>query len=403
MVNNKPLTTTETRELSPELLRNEIDQRIVKIRPMSTPIDQITRLASSRPVNNMQVDYYSVDAKPTETSVVSGSISEAAVNGHYVATLKLKDGGVFQPTDTAIFPAVTITKGTQKYNLIVYVLSAELDTIKVIAINNTTDGVSSFPAGTNFSNKKIIRMGRAATELDVQTPQFEALPQKESNLCQIFKTQIEQSTIQRMADKEANWTFNDQEEVAITDMRLAMEKSFLFGHRTRFIAPDKNEEVLLTGGIWWQAGKEHSISIDTFQESDMVALCRTAFTESGGSSKKILLAGSNLITMLHSMEYSKVLTGTQTVTKWGIDFTEYVTKFGTLYIVMSELFDQCGHANDGIIIDPEYITKYIHTPLHIDRLDLRTSGVRNTEAVVVTEASCIVLRHPRTHIRVVCK
>lgn len=403
MVNNKPLTTVETRELSPELLRNEIDQRIVKIRPMSTPIDQITRLAASRPVNNMQVEYYSVDAKPTEASVVSGTIAEAAVNGHYVATLKLSAAGVFQPTDTAIFPAIVITKGTQKQSLVVYVISSELDTIKVIPVNNTVDGVSTFPTGTTFTNKKIIRMGRAATELDVQTPQFEALPQKDSNLCQIFKTQIEQSTIQRMADKEVNWTFNDQEEVAITDMRLAMEKSFLFGHRARFIAPDKNEEVLLTGGIWWQAGKEHNISIDTFKEADMVKLCKTAFTESGGSSKKILLAGSNLITLLHSLEYSKVLTATQTVTKWGIDFTEYVTKFGTLYIVMSELFDQCGHANDGIIIDPEYITKYIHTPLHIDRLDLRTSGVRNTEAVVVTEASCVVLRHPGTHIRVICK
>ena len=36
-----------------------------------------------------------------------------------------------------------------------------------------------------------------------------------------------------------------------------------------------------------------------------------------------------------------------------------------------------------------------------ERLDLKRSGQRNTEAVVVTEASCLVLRYPKTHMRVV--
>lgn len=401
MLNNKPLTTTETRQLSPELLRNEIDQRVVKIRPMSTPIDQITRLASTRPVNNMKVEYYSVETKPSTTSIMSITLSESPVNGHYVADITLAKAGVFQPTDTAIFPTVEVGED-EVSNLIIYVLSADMDKIKAIAVNNTVDGVSTFPTPSTLVKKKIIRMGRGATELDVQTPQFEALPHKDSNLCQIFKVQIEQSTIQRMADKEVNWTFNDQEEVAITDMRLSMEKSFLFGRRARFMLPDKNEEVTLTGGIWWQAGRDVGIKKDTFSEKDMIDLCRTAFTESAGSSKKILIAGSELIQMLHSLDHTKVLTANQVVTKWGIDFTEYVTKFGTLYIIMSELFDQCGHQADGMIIDPEYITKYVHTPLHIDRLDLRTSGVRNTEAVVATETSCVVLRHPDSHIRITC-
>ena len=72
-------------------------------------------------------------------------------------------------------------------------------------------------------------MGRAASELDVQTSQFEALPVKSQNYCQIFKMQIEQSTLLKMANKEVEWDFSDQEEVAIYDMRLSMEKSFLFG------------------------------------------------------------------------------------------------------------------------------------------------------------------------------
>ena len=45
IVVNEPLTTDIVREGSPSLLRSEVDKRIVKIRPMSTPIDQLSRFA----------------------------------------------------------------------------------------------------------------------------------------------------------------------------------------------------------------------------------------------------------------------------------------------------------------------------------------------------------------------
>ena len=51
-----------------------------------------------------------------------------------------------------------------------------------------------------------------------------ALPQKDSNHCQIFKMQVEQSTLAKIAEKEVGWNFSDQEEAAIIDMRLGMEK-----------------------------------------------------------------------------------------------------------------------------------------------------------------------------------
>ena len=84
-----------------------------------------------------------------------------------------------------------------------------------------------------------------------------------------------------------------------------------------------------------------------------------------------------------------------------IEFREICSNFGTLYVVHSEIFDQCGHGNDGFILDPDYMTKYCHVPFHAETLDLRRSGLRNTDAVVLTEASCLVLRHPATHMRIV--
>ena len=69
----------------------------------------------------------------------------------------------------------------------------------------------------------------------------------------------------------------------------------------------------------------------------------------------------------------------------------------------SEVFDQSGHPNDGFIIDPDYITKYVHIPFNAEKLDLRLSGQRNTEAVVLTEASCLVLRYPNAHLRLIAQ
>ena len=68
-ISNTPLTTENINEAAPGLLRNSIDERIVKIRPMSTPIDQLSRCGNSRRAGAMTVEYYSVDTKQTETKV----------------------------------------------------------------------------------------------------------------------------------------------------------------------------------------------------------------------------------------------------------------------------------------------------------------------------------------------
>lgn len=89
------------------------------------------------------------------------------------------------------------------------------------------------------------------------------------------------------------------------------------------------------------------------------------------------------------------------MTRWGIDFSEIRSKFGSLYVLHDEVFDNCGMPGNGMVVDPQYLTKYAFIPMAAERLDLKRSGQRNTEAVVVTEASCLVLRYPKTHMRVV--
>ena len=278
-----------------------------------------------------------------------------------VASLQVKQPGIFDPTTTLLVPSV-----------------------------KASDGGS------------LVRMGRAAAELDVMTAQFEALPRKETNYCQIFKTQVEQSTFMKIANKEVGWSFSDQEEAAIIDMRMGMERSFLFGCKSIITDPNKQEDILLTGGIWNQTDNTFEYSSLT-TEQQLVALCKAAFTNSADSSRKVLIEGTGLIEQLHNIDHTRMITSERAVTKWGLDFTEIHYKFGTLYVLLSEVFDQCGMPDAGMVIDPEYITKYSHVPFRTERLDLRSAGVRNTDAIVITEASCLVLRFPNSHMRIVKK
>ena len=399
---NGPLTTAVTNQNAPDLLKNELDNRIVKIRPMSTPIDQISRWGGTRKAGSMIVDFYSVDTKPIQSTV--DTLDNSNKSGENPIALLTVNNRIFQESETLLIPSVTaITDDGKREALILYVTEVDGSTLKVISVNNY-----DFASHTNVvpniaEGAAVIRMGKAATELDVQTPQFEALPVKSQNYCQIFKAQVEQSVFQKLADKEVGWTFTDQEEVAIIDMRLGMEKNFLFGSKMRLQEPGKMEDVLFTGGIWNQTNHESNYTSGKFDNNALVEMSRNAFTGNAGSSRKVLIGGSKFIEALHKLEITRTISSGEVKTKWGIDFTEICTKFGTFYVVLSEIFDQCGHAEDAFVLDPEYLTKYSHVPFRTERLDLRSSGLRNTEAVVITEASCLVLRYPNSHMRIVAQ
>ena len=409
-ISNTPLTTQNISEASPELLRNSIDERIVKIRPMSTPIDQLSRCGNSRHAGSMTVEYYSVDTKQTSaqlTEAAAGGTGRQRSDNMWCHTIKTSADNIFDVSETLLVPCVNGYDASGKVAgpLVLYILSKpESGGIEVAPVNGkpgSTLGEETFEMPAIPKGAEIVRMGRAASELDVQSPQFSALPRKASNNCQIFKMQVEQSTLARIADKEVGWNFSDQEEAAIIDMRLGMEKNFIFGSRAKLFDPEKNEHIYFTGGIWGQTNKEYLMTRSEVDEKKLVDLCREAFTGNNGSKRKLLLAGSKLMQALSQLEYSKVVSAGETKVKWGIEFKEISSNFGTLYILHSEVFDQCGHENDGFIIDPDYMTKYVHVPFQAENLDLRKSGQRNTDAVVLTEASCLVLRYPNAHMKVI--
>ena len=397
-----PLTLRDTEIMSPSILRSEIDERITKIRPASTPIDQISRLAGSRHSGSMKVEYYSVDTKPSVCEV-NNSHSPCQISTTGTFSVEVDKPNIFSVSDTVLFPNnKNVTDPFVGDILVGYVTNIVGNSLVLRPTQIPDHDILTIPE-FNYGDK-VVRMGRAACELDVQTPQYAAVPKKEYNFCQIFKAQIEESLYQRLSDKEVGWSFSDQEEVAIIDMRLGMEKSFLFGNRTRLqISPDSNDEVFLTGGIWHQAGQEFSYTPGNLDNNGMISLMRKAFTQGAGSTRKIMVAGSGLIEDLSKCDYPRTVSSGDTETIWGVNFNKIVSKFGTIYVAHSEIFDLCDMPECGMVIDPEYLTKYSHQPFTADRISFRKQGVRNTEAIVLTEASCLILRYPDAHLRITPK
>lgn len=385
-LSGQPLTTDIAMEGAPGLLRNSIDKAVTKIRPMATPLDQISRLGHVREVGSMDVDYYSVDTRKERTSVTLLREEASGEEGQRLLTVKVQDPTIFEPSETMV-----IMQGGE-VKLTGYVASRSADALSVVSCDE-----GDLPEGRDV---ECVRMGRAATQLDVQSPQFSVLPTKKTNFCQIFKMQVEQSVVMKLSHKEIGWDFDDQEQAAIYDMRLGMEKQFLFGRKMKIYDAQKGEKVTLTEGIWHQAGKDIPLDLSSMDQNALVDMLRECFTGNGSSRKKVLIAGSDLISALNKLENTRVVNATDQVTVWGIDFSVLQSKFGRLHVVYSDVFDSMGMSACGIVIDPEYIQKHVFIPFRRDVLDLRKSGQRNTEAAVYTEASCLTLRYPEAHARI---
>lgn len=405
-VTGEPLTTDITKKASPDLLENTIDKEIVKMRPMATPIDQISRQASAKPAESFEVEYYSVDTKPSHDTVKTATTEVPAAATAPTVSLDVNNPDMWSATDTILCKGVSgyDESGKNKKGDLVLYVRKKADDNKLVcqAVNGSASAGNIGGIPVIAKDTVLLRMARASAELDVQTEQFESLPKKDSNFCQIFKLQVEQSTFQKMHAKEVQWNFSDLEECAIYDMRMGMEKSFMFGAKSKIYDANKKTYVYTTGGIWHQAGKEYEYDKDAaMTQATLINMMKESFTGNAGNKKKILFAGKNLIEKINAITFDKTVFAQDTLVKWGLTFRQLVSNFGELYVMHYETFDESGMEDYGFIVDPEYLKKYTFKPFGRETLDLKSAGIRNTDAVVLTEVSCLALKYPAAHMRIV--
>lgn len=402
----------QTGEEDPDFYSKEVDKRITKMRPMRTPIDQITRSATTiSKSGSMIVQYYSVSTRPIKTTVKAQV--NAMTSGQASTTVQVDDSSIFSITDTIRVVGVKGFKpdGTTQdtKDLMLYVVGKNDETGYpiVIAINGKKNSDNSNSLVPQIAaNTKIIRMGRAASEIDVETGQFYNLPTPEEQYCQKFMMQVEQSTFDKMWDKKVDWNFSDMEEDGIYDMRLGMENSFLFGIKAKGKDPKKSgADVYFTGGIYWMAGKDMAVGTETegvvtITDDQMVDFLKDLFTgNDSGNGTKIGFAGSDMLAALAKMK-SERFKVVKEFERWGLKFTSFDSNFGKLLVMHHELMDANEKSDEMFVIDPEYLRKKTFKTWNRKEYDMEKLAKRDTRAVVMSEASCVYLVYPKAHARV---
>ena len=403
-----------------EFYSKEVDQRIIKIRPMATPIDQISRYAKAQKADSFEVKYYSVGTRPIKTTT-NDSVSEMGATATS-CVLPVADANMFTLDDTIRVigvPGETNPATGNSYasdgitnppDLVLCVCGRNSEGAPIVYAvngkkNSSTNEAIRVPAIA--SGTTLIRMGKACGELDVQTGRFNNIPTAEIQYCQNFMIQVEQSTFDKIAAKEVDWNFSDLEEDGIYDMRLAQENTYLFGVKNVIHHVAKNGMATwFTGGIWYMAGKDIEVGefdvtkgYAVISDDNLVDICKDLFVGTGiGNKRKVLFCGSDMLSAFSKIKSEKFRLK-DTVEIWNLKFKSWDTDFGEVLTIHHELFDLNGMSDCGFAMDPEYLCKRTHVNWSRNVLDLKKAGVRNTDAVVMQEVACLYLRYAKAHAR----
>lgn len=244
--------------------------------------------------------------------------------------------------------------------------------------------------------------------------------------------QVEESIIERMSTKVVDWDFSKQERVAMDDMRGGMERSGLFGvkSRTRF---GSNGNVYTTGGIYWaagkdiqlghwapktdEAGKQITAKVDdgkggtteknvyeyVISEKELTNFVNEAIQDAGNGSRTKLLFVDNLIYQALSNLKSRRRIIMQTEANyhnWGLDFESFSSMGTKILIYRHDAFNYMGFNGCAFLLDPRYLEKWVFGDWSRKEYNLKDLFVRNSNAVVMEEFSCWTLYFPSAHARV---
>lgn len=404
----------------PDFYMADVDKRIVKIRPMASPIDQISRYAKSTSCASFEVKYYSVGTREIKcmtteavTAMSSGASTKLPVSDPNMFTLDdtIRVVGVKGVTNPDTGKAYDEDDNVPDLVLCVCGKDATTNMPTVYAVNGEMDSSSKQPIWVPAipADTVLVRMGKACGELDVQTGRFNNIPMPETQYCQNFMIQIEQSTFDKIAKKEVDWSFSDIEEDGIYDMRLAMENTHLFGVKNVIKHVTKDGMMTwFTGGLWWMAGKDIEVGewdadkqCAVITDDNLVDITKDLFVGTGiGNKRKILFCGSDMLSAFSKIKSEKFRLK-DTVEVWNLKFKSWDTDFGEVLTIHHELFDINGMSDCGFAMDPEYLSKKTHVSWARNVLDLQKAGIRRTDAVVIQEVSCLYLRYAKAHARMI--
>lgn len=395
------LESWDYRKWSPDLIKDDVDQNIVQIRPYANQLDTILRYVGTKNINSFEFNYYSISSRDVSDKILSFTLPQTVSTKKEgcVATVGVSNFGNFDVTDTIYVPSVAGEDG-KPLVLYVYQKNDSSQTLQVTCGEKQVKAVTGGYAIPTIANNTVIyAMGRAAAETDVLSPAVEFLPDKTTGYCQRFMFQISISNYAKMADKEVKWDLNEIEEEALFDFRRRMEASFLFGRMDKMYDPVKKKHVYTTGGIVNQITKSHTLnSSSTDGNKEVVEMMKFVFMGNSGAKERFAFAGSEAVARISKMNgIVKQQDAVKTEVIMGITWSKMVSNFGTVNLAHHEILDEYGYSDKLIIIDPQFLRKYQIENLTKDNHNGREKLVVNGDIVVFNESAGVAVLNPNAH------
>lgn len=399
------VTVTDTRDDSPNLILDTIDKEVAKIRPHNVVLDTISRhVKSVKSSTGQVVRHYAIDAIELTTTVATAYTETTATQ----AALDLVDGSIISNDETLICVGVSgYMEGTTNVDadndLILYVKGKNDAGQPVVVALNGKGSTGIIP--TIAKDTVIMRAGRALSETQIQTDAYNGVPTDFVQYLQKFGCQIEESTLMKLADKEVGWTFSDQEEEALYDMRRTQNVTFWKGVkkkvRIKNSRSEKAEDIYFTQGIWMQAGKEIALgaTATSLDAKDLTKLMKHAFTGNESGKKKLIIMGSDFLEAVENVDWTKNVKLGEKSVAFGLEFDSIISRFGTLLGVHDKTLDDMNMADKAFILDADFLRKWTMGWKAKD-LDKKSSGESDVDARTMQEICGLILKNPKAHSRV---
>jgi len=374
-----------------EYIDDDLNDIITKVRPSDSPLDTLTRnIKNTRTVESYECGGWEMGIRDSMDQL-AGDLSESASE----ATITIGKKGMWLKGDTILVDGV---EGKNGGPLGLYVVAKGTgDTLIVKALNATDDKVPVLTTGTN-----LIRLSTAHAEKSAQTTPFNMAPTTRRNYCQIHMAQVEETVLHSLQKKKVAMDFSTYKEQAIYDMKYAMERTNLFGVKG-ITTNEDNEAIYLSEGVWHQCPNEFEYTKGKpMDNASYVAMTRAIFDKNNGSESRFFFVGSGLLESMSYVEgYAKQLAASKVEVVHGVKVRRIVTDFGELLIKpMSSLFEG-SMADNGLVLDMNYLIKYVREPLHTTELDLDKTGQRRVKAVRLLEDYALFLENLPTHHKII--
>lgn len=393
------LETMDYRKWSPDLIKDDVDQNVVQIRPYANQLDTILRYLGTKNINTFEFEYYSISSRNVSDKVVLFTPNKNSKKSGCSGTLQLTNYANFDKTDTIYIPDVVGADG-QPLVLYVYEKNEQSQTFSVTCGEAQVTGtVDDFQIPAIEKDVVVYAMGRAAGESDVLSPAVEFLPDKTKGYCQRFMFQISISNYSKLASKEIKWELNEIEEEALFDYRRRMEASFLFGRMDKITIPGKNKTIYTTGGIVPQI-KRHTTLNSAAEDGnkEIVEMHKFIFMGNSGAKERFAFAGSEAIAKVSKMNgIVKQQDAVKTEVIMGITWSKMVTNFGTINVAHHEILNEYGYSDKMIVVDPQFLRKYQIENLSKQNYNGRELAIVNGDIVVFNESAGVAVLNPDAH------